>query len=186
MKRGKLFVISGPSGAGKGTICKLLAGEPETALSVSMTTRDPRTNETPGISYFFVTEEEFRRGIRENCFLEYAEVHGKLYGTPRLWVIEKLDEGLDVILEIDVQGALMVKDQFPDAVLVFIEPPSVEEMVRRMQARGSENQETMVRRIEAATAEMTYSKRYDYVVINDILDEAVDRVRSIILENRRS
>lgn len=180
MNKGRLFVISGPSGTGKGTICKELIKDEKIRLSVSMTTRGPREGEIHGISYFFATKEEFMQKIEENGFLEYAEVFGNYYGTPKIEVLELLDEGIDVLLEIDVQGALQIKESYPEAVLVFILPPSIEELRNRLSGRGTETPEVLEHRLGKATHEIAFAVRYDYVLINDDLEDTVDNVRAII------
>lgn len=181
--RGKLFVISGPSGAGKGTICsELMAGaEPdELCLSVSVTTRAPRTGEQDGVHYYFISEEEFDE-LRENGgLLEFAEVYDHHYGTPKQKVIDKLNEGIDVILEIEMQGALKVRKSYPDGVFIFILPPSMAELRKRITGRGTETQEIIDYRLSKALSEIAYIDKYDYAVVNGKLDEAVDRVRAII------
>lgn len=180
MNKGRLFVISGPSGTGKGTICKELVKDDKIRLSVSMTTRSPREGEVHGVSYFFATKEEFEQKISAGGFLEYAEVFGNYYGTPKMEVLELLDEGIDVLLEIDVQGALQIKDVYPEAVLVFILPPSMEELRSRLSGRGTETQEIIERRLGKAAHEISFAVQYDYAVINDQLDEAVNDVKTVI------
>lgn len=185
MTKGKLFVISGPSGAGKGTICRnILEEEKDIKFSVSMTTRRPRNGELHGVHYYFTDHEEFRRLIAEEGFMEHAEVYGNFYGTPRKQVVDWIEEGRDVILEIDVQGALQVKRSYPEAVLVFILPPSMEELKSRIQGRGSETEETMKKRLGAALQEISLIGRYDYRVINNRLPDAIDSVKAIIKAER--
>ncbi len=180
MNKGRLFVISGPSGTGKGTICKELIKDDKVRLSVSMTTRNPREGEVHGVSYYFATKEEFLQKIDAGGFLEYAEVFGNYYGTPKMEVLELLDEGIDVLLEIDVQGALQIKEVYPEAVLVFILPPSMEELRARLTGRGTETQDVVERRLGEAAKEISYVKEYDYAVINDDLEEAIDNVKTVI------
>lgn len=180
MNKGRLFVISGPSGTGKGTICKELIKDDKIRLSVSMTTRNPREGEVHGVSYYFATKEEFLQKIEAGGFLEYAEVFGNYYGTPKIEVLELLDEGIDVLLEIDVQGALQIKDVYPEAVLVFILPPSMAELRARLTGRGTETQDVVKRRLGEAAKEISYVKQYDYAVINDDLDEAIENVKMVI------
>ncbi len=180
MNKGRLFVISGPSGTGKGTICKELIKDEKIRLSVSMTTRNPREGEVHGVSYYFATKEEFLQKIEAGGFLEYAEVFGNFYGTPKMEVLELLDEGIDVLLEIDVQGALQIKDVYPEVVLVFILPPSMEELRARLTGRGTETQDVVERRLGEAAKEISYVKQYDYAVINDDLDEAIENVKTVI------
>lgn len=178
---GKLFVFSGPSGAGKGTICKKLLEETALELSVSMTTRAPRKGETEGISYFFTDREHFEEQISKNNFLEYAEVYGNYYGTPKVPVLEKLAKGIDVILEIDMQGALKVKENYPDGVFVFILPPSMAELRKRLTGRGTETEEAIELRLGETLKELSYIDKYDYCVVNGVLEEAVSRVKAIVV-----
>lgn len=176
---GKLFVLSGPSGAGKGTICNQLLKETEIELSISMTTRNPRPGEADGISYYFVTKEEFLKHIEEDGFLEYAQVYGNYYGTPKEPVLRKLAAGVDVILEIDMQGALKVKENFPEGVFIFILPPSMAELRKRLTGRGTESAEAIELRLGETLKELSYIDKYDYCVVNGKLEEAVARVKSI-------
>ncbi len=181
--KGKLFVISGPSGAGKGTICSEImrnADPSELSLSVSVTTREPRTGEQDGVHYYFLTEDEFSKLREENGLLEFAEVYGHHYGTPKQKVIDKLNEGVDVILEIEMQGALKVRKSYPDGVFIFILPPSMAELRKRITGRGTETQEAIDYRLSQALSEIAYIDKYDYAVVNEKVDEAVDRVRAII------
>ena len=177
---GKLFILSGPSGAGKGTICKALLAETDLELSVSMTTRNPRTGETEGESYYFVSKDEFLRKIEASGFLEYAEVYGNFYGTPKQPVIDKLSAGTDVILEIDMQGALKVKENYPDGVFIFILPPSMSELRKRLTGRGTETAEAIEMRLGETLKELSYIDKYDYCVVNGQLEEAVTRVKAIV------
>ncbi|MDY3240091.1 MAG: guanylate kinase [Anaerovoracaceae bacterium] len=177
---GKLFILSGPSGAGKGTICKALLAETDLELSVSMTTRNPRAGETDGESYYFVSKDEFLRKIEASGFLEYAEVYGNFYGTPKQPVIDKLSAGTDVILEIDMQGALKVKENYPDGVFIFILPPSMSELRKRLTGRGTETAEAIEMRLGETLKELSYIDKYDYCVVNGQLEEAVARVKAIV------
>ncbi|MCI5747239.1 guanylate kinase [Eubacterium pyruvativorans] len=182
-QNGKLFVISGPSGAGKGTIVNAVMDQADpsgTALSISMTTREPRPGEEDGVNYFFVTKEEFRRQIEAGGFLEYAEVYDHYYGTPKSKVMEKLNQGKDVILEIDIQGALNVKKAFPEGVLIFILPPSMEVLRSRLTGRGTDAPEVIERRLSKTRGELAFIDRYDYGVVNDDLEEAVETVQAIM------
>ena len=178
---GKLFIISGPSGAGKGTICKRLIEETKVQLSVSMTTRGPRPGEIDGVSYYFTTKEEFWKEIENGGFLEYAEVYGNFYGTPKEKVLEKLEQGIDVVLEIDIQGALNVKTVYPEGIFIFILPPSMAELRKRITGRGSETQEAIDLRLSQTLKEVSYIDKYDYCVVNGELEEAVARVKAIVV-----
>jgi len=180
MSRGLLFVISGPSGAGKGTICQRLKDQGVIELSVSMTTRKPRPGEVDGENYFFVTEEEFKSYIKRDGFLEYAQVYGHYYGTPKDIVLKKLTQSKDVVLEIDIQGALKVKESYPRGVFIFIMPPSMAELRKRITGRGSETEADINLRMGETLKEVAYIDRYDYCVINDEIEEAVQRVADII------
>jgi guanylate kinase len=180
---GKLFIFSGPSGAGKGTICKELLAQTsrdDVQLSVSMTTRNPRVGETDGVSYYFVSKEDFLRKIEAGGLLEHAEVYGNYYGTPKQPVIEKLEAGIDVILEIDMQGALKVKENYPDGIFIFILPPSMAELRKRLTGRGTETAEAIEMRLGETLKELSYIDKYDYCVVNGNLEEAVKRVKSIL------
>lgn len=180
MKKGKLFVISGPSGVGKGTIVNRILSETDVRFSVSMTTRAPREGEVDGQSYFFVTREEFQKVIDEDGFLEHAEVYGNRYGTPRKQTEERLETGIDVLLDIDIQGALNVKRMSPEGVFIFILPPSLDELKNRITNRGTETEESLKLRIGSVMNELEYAREYDYCVINDDLEEAVSTVKAII------
>lgn len=184
--KGVLIVLSGPSGVGKGTVCKaLLARNPQVKLSVSATTRAPRPGEVEGVSYFFKTREEFERMIAAGEFLEYMDVFGmNYYGTPRSYVEQQLAEGNDIVLEIDVKGAMNVKRLCPEAVLVFIAPPSMETLKKRLVGRGTETAEAVERRTKEAFAEMRLMPEYDYAVVNDTLEDAVCSVETILKAER--
>lgn len=179
-KRGKLFVLSGPSGAGKGTICKRLIAETELELSISATTRQPRPGETDGVSYFFLDRETFEARTRENGFLEYAQVYGNYYGTPRQAVLERLEAGIDVILEIDIQGAMKVRQTYPDGIFLFVLPPSLAILRQRLEGRQTDSQETIEKRLAETMNEIRQVGGYDYCIVNDQLDEAVARCLTII------
>lgn len=180
-QKGKLVVISGPSGCGKGTIVdKLLKQDDSLQLSISATTRAPRSIEKEGINYFFKSQEAFSQMIADDAFLEYADVFGKYYGTPKDYVLGKLEQGKNVILEIDVQGAMQVIKNYPQAVTIFILPPSEEALLNRLKGRGTETEEQIMKRFGKAKAEMEYAQQYGYRVINDDLDTAVAEVKSII------
>ena len=185
-RKGLLLVISGPAGVGKGTInISLISRNSDIRMSVSATTRPPRPGEIDGVHYFFKTEEEFQKMIESGAFLEYMRVFNThYYGTPKSFVEQELAEGRSVILEIDVQGAMRVKAAYPDAVLIFIAPPSMSELKSRLIHRGTESSEAIDRRFETAYQEMKYIDRYDYVVVNDILDLAIARTEDIIVAER--
>ena len=179
-KTGKLIIISGPSGAGKGTIVEQLLKDGSYELSISCTTRKPRGQEREGVNYFFKTPEQFRKMIDENAFLEYADVFGCCYSTPKEYVLNKLSQGKNVILEIDVQGAVQVKENYQQAMMIFILPPSEEILLERLRGRGTETEEQIAKRFGKAKAEMAYADRYGYKVVNDDLMTAVEEIRSII------
>ena len=178
---GKLFIISGPSGAGKGTIAKRILEETELAFSVSMTTRSPREGEIDGVHYYFVDEEAFLKNIEEDGFLEHAEVYGKRYGTPKGPILERLEKGIDVLLDIEMQGALQVKEKYPEGVFIFILPPSMAELRKRLTGRGTESPEAIEMRLSKTLSEIEYVDKYDYRVENGVLEEAVNRVKAIII-----
>lgn len=181
MAKGLLFVISGPSGVGKGTISRQLLKEvPSIKYSVSATTRAPREGEKDGVNYFFLSIDDFQRMIKEDAFLEYANVYGNYYGTPREFVEKELKAGNHVLLEIDIQGALQVRKKAPDAVFVFIVPPSIEELQARIMGRGSETPESLRTRLRSAVQEMEFVSQYDYVVLNDEVSQAVCKIKCII------
>ena len=179
--KGVLIVISGPSGAGKGTICKaLLEKHKDIHLSVSATTRQPRQGEVHGINYHFLDKDEFLKRVEDNDFLEWAEVYGNYYGTPKSNVQEILDSGKDVILEIDIQGALKVKENTEEGVFIFILPPSMEELKQRIINRGSETPESLMRRFNSAYQEINYISKYNYAVVNDTVENAVNKIENIL------
>lgn len=184
--KGILIVISGPSGAGKGTICKELLNSGEFWLSVSATTRAPRNGEVEGENYYFLKKEDFINKIDNEDFLEYAEVYGNYYGTPKSKVIEKLEEGKDVILEIDIQGALRVKETYPKGVFIFILPPSMEELKNRIIKRGSETPESLMTRFKSAYKEINYVSKYNYAVVNNEITEAAKKIQSIVIAEKCS
>jgi len=182
MKKGKLIIISGPSGVGKSTIReKIINNNKNFWYSVSMTTRKPRTTENHGIDYFFVSKKEFLKNIESNNLIEYAQVYnGDFYGTPKDEVFKKLENGIHVLLEIDVEGALIVKEKFPEVVLIFIMAPSMEELEKRLTNRYTDTKEKIIERLEKAKIEVTFKEKYDYIVINNSVDETVLDITNII------
>lgn len=179
--KGILYIFSGPSGVGKGTICKqLVSKRSDLSVSVSATTRAPREEDTEGITYYFKTKEQFKAMIEEDKFLEWAVYNDNYYGTPVDPVNAKLESGEDVILEIEVQGALKVMEKRPDAVSVFIAPPDEDALYERLRGRGSETEEQIEKRINAAKAELEQKEKYDYIVINDVLEDAVCDIEKIM------
>ena len=185
-KKGILLVISGFSGAGKGTVVNRLREKyDEYALSRSMTSRKPRPTDVEGETYFFVTREKFEKTIAENGLLEYAEYCGNYYGTPRAFVEEQLNAGKNVILEIEIQGATNIKKAFPESLLIFITPPSATELERRLKGRGTETDDVIAKRLKRAFEESDGMDTYDYIVVNDDLEECVDEVHRIIDLARR-
>ncbi len=181
-ERGLLVVMSGPSGVGKGTIRKALFRIPDNnfTYSVSMTTRKPRPGEVDGVDYFFVSRSEFEANIRAGRLLEYAEFVGEYYGTPLSFIEQKLSEGKEVIIEIEVQGALQVREKMPDAVFVFIVPPSKKALEERLISRGTEDAKIIQQRLEKAEREYNLAYKYDYIVVNDDVGNAADRIYAII------
>lgn len=178
---GLLIVVSGPSGAGKDTICQKVVEQTNNAwISVSMTSRNPRGKEIEGKDYFFVTPEEFENKIKDGQFLEYAIYNGNYYGTPNDKIKDYLNSGIDVILVIDIQGALNIKKMIPSALFIFIMPPDMKTLKQRLIKRGTEDKEKVVKRFKAAYNEINNYNKYNYVVVNDIVDEAVDKVKAII------
>lgn len=183
----KLFVISGPSGAGKGTLVAYIREQhPSLGLTVSATTRSPREGEVDGVSYYFLTDEEFAHRVDAGEFVEWAEVHGHRYGTLVSEVTSNLEAGNSLILEIDVQGAFQVKERFPEAVLIFIMPPSLEVLAERLRARGTETEESLTLRLANASHEMELADRYDDVVVNDDLDDATAELLQVIQQHERN
>ncbi|WP_258000430.1 guanylate kinase [Bacillus sp. Marseille-P3661] len=180
-EKGILFVLSGPSGVGKGTVRKALFEDNiNLQYSISATTRAPREGEQNGVDYFFKSKEEFEKMIDENKLLEWAQFVGNYYGTPIEYVKETLDTGKDVLLEIEVQGALQVRNAFPEAVLIFLIPPSLEELKNRIIGRGTETEEIVKDRLDTAKIEIEMMSAYDYVVVNDQVDNACKRIKSIV------
>ncbi len=184
-ERGLLIVISAPSGTGKTTLCHMLLKEFENMeFSISYTTRPPRKGEVNGRDYFFIDRDTFEKMIEENEFLEWAEVYGNLYGTSKSQVLKALESGKDILLDIDVQGALQVKKNLPESVLIFILPPSLKELERRLRKRGTDSEKTIERRLKIAREEIKKSIYYDYIVINDILEVAFNKLESIIIAEK--
>lgn len=180
-KKGVLVVVSGFSGAGKGTLMKALLDQYDNyALSISATTRAPREGETEGREYFFKSREEFLRMIEEDALIEYAQYVGNYYGTPKDYVLGNMDAGKDVILEIEIQGALKVKEKFPEAVLVFVMPPSAGELKRRLIGRGTEPLSIIDARLQRAAEEAVGIEKYDYIIVNDDVNECVARLHALI------
>lgn len=185
-EKGILIVVSGFSGAGKGTLMKkLLSTYDNYALSVSMTTRLPREGEREGIEYFFIGREQFEEKISQNGLIEYADYCGNYYGTPRAYVEEQLAAGKNVVLEIEIQGALKVKEQFPESLLVFVTPPSADELQHRLKGRGTEDDEVIARRLARAYEESEGMDAYDYIVVNDDLDACVEEIHHLVDAARR-
>ncbi len=180
-RKGIIIVVSGFSGSGKGTIMKELTKKYEQyALSISATTRSPREGEENGREYFFISTEEFEKLIDENGLIEHAKYVNNYYGTPRKYVEDKLSQGIDVILEIEIQGALQIKEQYKDAVLLFVMPPSASELKNRLVGRGTESAEVIEKRLKRAKEEAVGIEKYDYIVVNDSLHECVEKVHEII------
>ena len=185
-ERGILAVVSGFSGAGKGTIMKGLMNRYDNyALSISATTREPREGEVHGREYFFVSEEEFEDMIREDRLIEYARYEDHYYGTPKDYVMSQMEAGKDVILEIEIQGALKVKEKFPETLLIFVAPPSAEELKRRLVNRGTETADVIDARMKRACEEAEQMDRYDYLLINDEIDRCVEELNSLIQGQHR-
>lgn len=178
---GILFILSGPSGVGKGTVRqRLFEDQTDLQYSISMTTRNMRPGEQEGVDYFYRSKEEFEKMIEDNQFIEYAKYVSNYYGTPKQYVEETLAKGKDVFLEIEVQGALQVKENFPQGVFIFLFPPSLDELKNRIVGRGTETEELVINRLKEARKEIEMMHAYDYVVVNDDVNKAVERVKSII------
>ena len=180
--KGTLIVISAPSGSGKGTVINgLLKNDSKNRwLSVSTTTRPMRSNDIPGVTYNFVSKEEFEKKIEEGYFLEYTNYVGNYYGTPREFISEKLNKGIDVILEVEIEGASNIKKLVPEALFIFIMPPSLQEMVKRLKKRGTDSKEKILERFHTAYKEVNEVTKYNYVVVNDKIEDAIDKVEAII------
>ena len=185
-KTGQLIIVSAPSGSGKDTVVKKLM-EKSTApiwVSVSATSRKPRNGEVEGKDYYFLSKDDFKEKIDEGFFLEYAEYAGNYYGTPKKYIKEKLDQGIDVILIIEIQGALQIKELIKDALFIFIMPPSMEELKKRLENRKTESQEKILARFKTAYQEINEVTKYNYVVVNDDLENAVNKVESILISEK--
>lgn len=187
-RRGRLCVFSGPSGSGKDAVLEAMMNAPHALPGVekcvTATTRPPRPGEVHGRDYWFLTREQFERGVAEGRFLEHALYNGEWYGTPRPWVEERIRAGVDVILKIEVQGARQVKQNWPSAVLVFLAPPSWEELERRIRSRATDDEEAIRNRLAIARLEMEAASEYTYLIINEVLAEAADALRAIVLAER--
>lgn len=185
MNKGQLIVFSGPSGVGKGTVLKAyLPGHPDAALSISATTRQPRPGETDGVDYYFLSKEDFVAKAEQGGMLEYACYNGNYYGTPKDKVEEALAQGRDVILEIETQGAFKVKEQCPEALLIFVLPPSWETLCQRLSGRGTEDAATVQKRLAIAAGELKQAPRYDFLLVNDQVEEAAKRLEQVIEAGR--
>ena len=185
-EQGILTIVSGFSGVGKGTIMEHLLKEhpQEYCLSISATTRAPRTGEVDGVNYFFISKEQFEAMIREDKLLEYAQYVDNYYGTPKSFVVDKLNQGINVILEIEMQGALKIKQQYPEALLIFVAPTRASDLAFRLQKRGTETPEQISNRLKRAAQETVYMKDYDYVVINDVVERATREIHEIITNEK--
>lgn len=180
-KKGLLIVLSGPSGCGKGTILnEFLSNNDDTFLSISATTRNPRAGEVDGVNYYFMSKKEFEENIKQEQMLEYANYCGHYYGTPTKYVYDRINSGQNIILEIEVQGALQIRNKCPEAILVFVMPPSISELKRRLVDRNTEDIETVRKRMTTAIEEIKLSDKYDYIVLNDTINHAVKTIKSII------
>lgn len=179
-KQGNLFVVSGFSGSGKGTVMKWFKEQENYALSISCTSRQPRIGETDGVDYYFITHEDFLKKIDEGYFLEHAVYVNKAYGTPAAFVRENLAAGKDVILEIEMQGAMQVKETYPDTVLIFITPPSVAELKRRLTGRGTESPAEIQQRLSRAVKEGAFMDQYDYIIVNDDLNTCIHQLHELM------
>ncbi|MBE6840028.1 MAG: guanylate kinase [Ruminococcus sp.] len=180
MSKGLLIVVSAPSGCGKGTILSEILKDDKFYYSVSATTRNPREGEVNGVNYHFITKADFEERIKNNAMLEYAEYCGNYYGTPKKEIEEMREKGKNVLLEIEVQGAMKVRDICPDAVFIFILPPSVAELERRLRKRGTETDDVIAERVSQAKGEIAFAEKYDYVVVNNALEDAISDFRAVI------
>jgi len=180
MSKGLLIVVSAPSGCGKGTILSEILKDDKFYYSVSATTRNPREGEVNGVNYHFITKADFEERIKNNAMLEYAEYCGNYYGTPKKEIEEMREKGKNVLLEIEVQGAMKVRDICPDAIFIFILPPSVAELERRLRKRGTETDDVIAERVSQAKGEIAFAEKYDYVVVNNALEDAISDFRAVI------
>lgn len=176
-----LFVVSGPSGCGKSTILKEILKDEKIKFSVSATTRSPRDGEKDGINYYFISKKEFEEKIKEDLFYEYSFHFGNYYGTLKEKVDKEIKAGYDIILDIDINGAMQIKENYPNPIMIFIKPPSLEELILRLRKRNTESEETLKERIERANLELSYQDKYDYVVTNDKLEKAIEEFKGIVL-----
>lgn len=184
-KLGLLVVVSGPSGTGKGTLCKELRRQvPELQYSISVTTRPPRPGEKDGVNYYYLSKEKFEEMLANDEFLEWAKVYDNYYGTPKKKVMEVLEKGEDILLEIDIQGALQIMKQFPQGVFIYIVPPSIEELERRIVNRGTDSAEVIKKRLSCVEEELSYMSEYDYIVVNDEVEKAVEKLKAIIVAEK--
>lgn len=182
--KGMLVVLSGPSGSGKGTVLKEFLKDEDFGLSVSATSRKPRPGDEEGVTYFFKTREEFEEMIKNDEFFEYAQFGGNYYGTPKKYVLDMINSGKNIILEIEVQGAMQVKKAVPDAVLIFMTTPDITVLRERLEGRQTEEQEAVDRRIEIALSEIEYLNCYDYLVVNDVLEKTVEDLKNVVKNAR--
>lgn len=184
--KGNLFIISAPSGAGKTTLCNALLKQfPDLRYSISHTTRLPRNNEQNGVDYYFISIRKFKKNIERNIMAEWAQVHGHFYGTSAKFIDNELSSGKDILLDIDVQGAKQILLRYPDGITIFIMPPSMSELAKRLKNRGSDSSETIAKRLKAAETEITHKDFYTHVITNDILDESIRQLTDIIHLNRQ-
>lgn len=184
-RKGSLFVVCGPSGVGKGTVCKeVLKVKPEIKLSISATTRERRNKEVEGVNYYFIDRDKFEDMIETDELLEYAEVYGNLYGTPKKYVLNQLEKGYDIILEIDPQGAMQIKEKYNEGIFVFLLPPSMKELRNRIVSRGRDSEDNIEKRLKCAYEEIDFIKEYNYYIINDDLKKAVNSLVSVIEAER--
>ena len=184
MDKGMLVVLSGPSGSGKGTVLKEFLKDEDFGLSVSVTSRKPRPGDKEGVTYFFKTREEFEEMIKNDEFFEYAQFGGNFYGTPKKYVLDQINNGKNIILEIEVQGAMQVKKAVPDAVLIFMTTPDITVLRERLEGRQTEEQEVVDQRIEIALSEIEYLNCYDYLVVNDDLEKTVEDLKTVVEKAR--